>query len=89
MKILTAFLLLVFCGCAERASSPPADWQAWVRWVEDKKPVGDADGHGPDIGSNEWSAALSRELGITDAEGHGPDVGSAEWRATVESKLPD
>jgi hypothetical protein len=49
--------------------------------------VGDAEGHGPDIGSDEWARALQQKLGIVDAEGHGPDIGSAEWRNAVEKKI--
>ena len=49
--------------------------------------VGDAQGHGPDVGSEEWARALQWKLGIVDADGHGPDLGSAEWRAAVEEKI--
>ena len=34
--------------------------------------VGDAQGHGPDVGSEEWARALQWKLGIVDADGHGP-----------------
>lgn len=66
---------------------PPADWQAWAKWAEKLHPVTDPEGHGPDIGGDEWAMALSRKLGIIDAGGHGPDPKSDEWRAAVEKKL--
>jgi hypothetical protein len=66
---------------------PPADWQAWAKWAEKLHPVTDPEGHGPDIGGDEWAMALSRKLGIIDADGHGPDPKSDEWRAAVEKKL--
>ena len=56
-------------------------------WVEARYPVGDAAGHGPDPGSDEWARALQQKLGVVDAQGHGPEVGSAEWRAAVEEKM--
>jgi len=49
--------------------------------------VGDAQGRGLDVGSEEWARALQWKLGIVDADGHGPDLGSAEWRAAVEEKI--
>lgn len=81
-------MFLSLAACSERASEPPTDWMAWSVGVEARYPVTDADGHGPDIGSDEWAQALQRKLGIVDAGGHGPDIGSAEWRSAVEEKLP-
>lgn len=83
MKILGALLLLVLAACSESGSAPPSDWKTWSVWVEARYPVGDAEGHGPDIGSDEWARALQQKLGIVD----GPDLGSEEWRAAVELKL--
>ena len=88
MKVFGALLFLSLAACSDRASEPPTDWMTWSVWVEARYPVGDADGHGPDIGSDEWASALQRKLGIVDAEGHGPDIGSPEWRNAVEEKLP-
>lgn len=70
--------------CAEEA---PADWNEWSKWAERLHPITDAQGHGPDIGSDEWAGALDKRLKIRDAAGHGPDVKSKEWRAAVEKKL--
>jgi hypothetical protein len=87
MRTLGALLLLFIASCSEPGSAPPPDWKAWAVWVEARYPVGDPQGHGPDIGSDEWAQALQQKLGIVDAEGHGPDPGSEEWRAAVERKL--
>lgn len=88
MRTLGALLLLFVAACSERGSAPPSDWKTWAAWVEARYPVSDAEGHGPDIGSDEWARALQQKLGIVDAQGHGPDLGSDEWRVAVESKLP-
>ena len=83
-------LFLAGCGPAPIARSDKgAEWLQWSRSVEAHYPVSDAEGHGSDIGSDEWAMALSRKLGVIDADGHGPDIGSAEWRAAVESKIGD
>ena len=65
------------------ADAPPADWMEWAKWAEKRHPVTDQQGHGPDIGGDEWSAALNKRLKIADAA----DVGSPEWRQAVEKKL--
>lgn len=74
-------------GLGQQAA--PTAWEDWANWVEQQHPVGDDQGHGPDIGSSEWAYALDRKLGISDHAGHGPDPGSAEWRVAVEKKLHD
>jgi hypothetical protein len=86
MKIFTALFALFMVACSDR-STPPSDWNAWSIWVEARYPIGDAQGHGPDIGSDEWARALQQKLGIVDDQGHGPDIGSTEWRAAVQTKI--
>jgi len=63
------------------ASAAPTDWKAWSEWAEKLRPVTDNQGHGPDIGSDEWAGALGKRLGI------GGVTGSKEWRTAVEKKL--
>ena len=89
MKPVVMFLALATAGCGERIDETERksdEWDQWARGVEKKFPVVDAEGHGPDVGSEEWARALQWKLGIVDADGHGPDLGSAEWRAAVEGK---
>ncbi len=89
MKIFAFLFALLLAACSEREPAAPSDWQSWAAWVETRYPVSDADGHGPDIGSDEWAMALSRKLGVIDADGHGPETGSSEWRAAVQGKIGD
>lgn len=84
IKVVLGFQILHSSIFAE---APPADWMAWAKWAEKHHPVTDAQGHGPDIGSDEWAAALGHRLKISDASGHGPDPGSLEWRQAVEKRL--
>ncbi len=90
MKPVVIFLALATAGCGERIDETERksdEWDQWARGVEKKFPVADAEGHGPDVGSEEWARALPRKLGMADKEGDGADLGSEEWRAAVEEKI--
>jgi len=90
MKPAVMFLALATAGCGERIDETERksdEWDQWARGVEKKFPVADAEGHGPDVGSEEWARALPRKLGMADKEGDGADLGSEEWRAAVEEKI--
>jgi hypothetical protein len=91
MKWLAILAMAILTGCGERdvvgGWDQGEEWDQWARGVEARYPVSDADGHGPDIGSEEWARALQQKLGIEDDQGHGPDLGSAEWRAAVQTKI--
>ena len=92
MKSFVLLLIRSVLGCGLLispllAGAPPKDWTAWAKWAENLHPITDDQGHGPDIGSAEWSTALDRRLKISDPDGHGPTPGSQEWRQAVEKKL--
>lgn len=90
MKPVVMFLALATAGCGERIGETERksdDWDQWARGVEKKFPVADAEGHGPDVGSEDWARALPRKLGMVDKEGDGAHLGSEEWRAAVEEKI--
>lgn len=83
----TCLLALLLSALLFAQEPAPKEWAAWARWAEKLHPVTDKDGHGPDIGGDEWAMALSRRLSVIDADSHGPDIRSDEWRAAVEKKL--
>ena len=89
LTAIATALCLSFLHAAEPAApaKPPEAWAEWAKWADALHSAGDGQGHGPDVGSDEWAAALGKQLGVTDAEGHGPDLKSKEWRAAVEKKL--
>ncbi len=64
----------------------PLDWSAWAKWVGKLMPVADEEGHGPDVGSDEWAHALAKKLEVADDE-DGPEFKSANWQEAVESQL--
>ena len=93
MTRVVALMALALAGCGEGGDGASRkwdggdEWDRWARGVEVRFAVGDAEGHGPDVGSEEWARALQRKLGCVDEAGHGPDLGSAEWRAAVEERI--
>jgi hypothetical protein len=63
--------LIAAATCAEAANagnSPPETGvlcsDAWYRSIEAKVPTGDGQGHGPDVGSDEWKSVVEFKLGI-------------------------
>jgi hypothetical protein len=91
MRWAAILVAAILAGCGERGALEGWDegepWDQWARGVEARFAVGDAEGHGPDLGSDEWERVLQWKLGVVDEQGHGPDIGSAEWRAAVEQKI--
>jgi hypothetical protein len=49
---------------AQGAESASACNAAWYRSIEAKVPTGDGQGHGPDVGSDEWKSVVEFKLGI-------------------------
>lgn len=83
----TKLLLAIIFSPLLAASEPaPKDWAEWARWAEKRHPITDAQGHGPDIGSDEWAHALGKRLGVI-VDGAGPDIDTEEFRAAVGKKL--
>lgn len=65
-------ILMLTAGAALSASndgksSPQSETlcsDAWYRSIEKKVPTGDGQGHGPDLGSDEWKSVVEFKLGI-------------------------
>jgi uncharacterized protein len=51
---------------------------SWERFIEENVPTGDGQGHGPDIGSEEWKSVVEFKLGIRDKPGV-PKRDSEAW----------
>ncbi|MGD8863157.1 MAG: hypothetical protein PVI30_24295 [Myxococcales bacterium] len=61
---------------------------AWYAHVEQRVGVADAQGHGPDPGSDEWKSAVEFRLAVRDDESF-PDPASAAWCERIDALLPD
>ncbi|WP_083698209.1 hypothetical protein [Shewanella sp. UCD-KL21] len=60
--------------------------QAWFKQVEQQLISGDGQGHGPDLGSDEWQSVIEFKLGVrgdTDV----PNRHTTAWCAYVQQKL--
>jgi len=76
-SILTA--LLVFnVGAAAGGGDPKPCSGEWYRFVEQQVISADGQGHGPDIGSDEWKGVVEFRLGIRGQPGI-PARDSDEW----------
>ena len=58
---------------------------AWIQAVEKQLSVGDGQGHGPDLGSDEWRMVIERRLGPDPA--NLPDRSSDAWCDAVSQHL--
>lgn len=90
MRRWLAVILLGACASAwgsgpdasgPQAASPCSD--AWFRAIEAKVPTGDGQGHGPDVGSDEWKSVVEFKLGIRGKPGV-PARDGAAWCAYID-----
>jgi hypothetical protein len=63
-------LLLLLSGCSNTPIEPQTSdgicKQEWFKTIEAAVSTGDGQGHGPDIGSDEWQSVVEFKLGIRD-----------------------
>jgi hypothetical protein len=52
--------------------------ESWYRTIDEKVPTGDGQGHGPDVGSDEWKSVVEFKLGIR-GDPDVPNRGSEAW----------
>lgn len=86
MKKWSLILMMLATGCtspgAEEAaapsSGPPLCSAAWQQFIERNAPTGDGQGHGPDLGSDEWKSVVEFKLGIR-GNPEVPDRNSDAW----------
>ena len=77
--ILSAFSLRVNAG----AESVIPCSEEWNRFVEQKLVSGDGQGHGPDLGSDEWKGVIEFKLGIR-GQADLPARDSDDWCQLVD-----
>ncbi|WP_447971013.1 MliC family protein [Nitrospira sp. M1] len=81
MNWWVVFFLIMAASCAGARSTEKSIVEemnicshSWYRFVEGKVQTGDGQGHGPDIGSDEWKSGVEFKLGIRGK----PDVPSRD-----------
>ena len=77
VAILVAFTVLnAHAGGA--AETPQPCSEAWNRYVEQKLVSGDGQGHGPDLGSDEWKGVVEFKLGVR-GQANVPPRDTGDW----------
>jgi len=56
--------LILIALLASAAQAQPMCTDAWYRTVEQQVTSGDGQGHGPDVGSDEWKSVIEFKLGV-------------------------
>ncbi|MFH7564277.1 MULTISPECIES: MliC family protein [Oceanimonas] len=67
MKFILLLLAIpALSACAQQAARPatPLCSPEWAQWVEQRVQTSDGQGHGPDIGSDEWKSVVEFRLNI-------------------------
>ena len=81
IRLTAALGVLALSGCGVEPGPahllPPCS-EGWNQLVEETLPTGDADGHGPDVGSMEWRSVVEFKLGIRDDPAV-PALESEDW----------
>ena len=87
-RILSGLLLaagaVLAAGAAQARPAPCSD--AWYQMVEDRVRSGDGQGHGPDIGSEEWKSVIEFKLGLRGRAGV-PPLGSPAWCRFIDARV--
>lgn len=86
MKIWLLLILTAVLASDVHAESVCSD--AWYRTIDNKVPSGDGQGHGPDIGSDEWKSVIEFKLGVRGKPGV-PRRDSDAWCQYVDRLAND
>ncbi|WOH37271.1 hypothetical protein RI844_18210 [Thalassotalea fonticola] len=100
-KTVAIYLIVIFAsGCMDTSSSDPdiemAELKstdalkpcskAWMIFVEDRLVSSDGQGHGPDLGSDEWKSVIEFKLNIR-GNHEVPNRNSDDWCNYVDEKI--
>ena len=86
--LILLLLAAVSLPAAAGAEAPIPCTAQWYQWVEHKLVSGDGQGHGPDIGSDEWKSVIEFKLGIR-GQSQLPDRDSEDWCQLIDAMLHD
>jgi hypothetical protein len=82
------FVLFASIHTAAPAGAEPAApcSEPWYRYVEKELVSSDGQGHGPDLGSDEWKGVVEFKLGIR-GQADLPDRASDDWCRLIDHLL--
>jgi hypothetical protein len=77
-------ILLILSVFAARAGGTPEPCSAdWNRYVDEELVSGDGQGHGPDLGSDEWKGVIEFKLGVR-GQPEVPPRDSVDWCVYID-----
>ena len=79
----TAAILVLITACGRSGLEPCS--QAWYTQLESQLGSGDGQGHGPDIGSDEWMSVIEFKLGVR-GQPDVPALGTPEWCSYIDDR---
>ena len=86
---MSLILLAAACGTEDVRTVGPEPCSAeWQQWVESQVTTGDGQGHGPDIGSDEWRSVVEFKLGIRGNPAV-PPRDTNEWCGYIDKQVRD
>lgn len=90
-RLIVPFGLLIVSSCGV-GPDPDAGLQPcseqWLQFVEEQLRTGDAEGHGPDVGSMEWRSVVEFKLGIR-GDPATPPRETEEWCSYIDEKVSE
>lgn len=94
MNRFPLFLFMILTACARTGGGPGAEpmlattvcSDAWYRSVEERVPTGDGQGHGPDVGSEEWKSTVEFRLGVR-GRPEVPAQASEDWCRYIDARV--
>ena len=86
--IILLVLVAVNLAAAAGSQAPIPCTAQWYQFVEHKLVSSDGQGHGPDIGSDEWKSVIEFKLGIRGQSGL-PGRDSEGWCQLIDAMVLD
>ncbi|QBY03633.1 hypothetical protein E2K93_04220 [Thalassotalea sp. HSM 43] len=91
LMVLLFMLILLSSACQptqpiQQAQPALLCTPSWYQQVDKIISSGDGQGHGPDVGSDEWMSVVEFKLGIRGKQGI-PARGSEKWCAYIDELL--
>lgn len=87
LTIPLGILIVSSCGVGQNPDVGPQPCsEQWLQLVEDRLSTGDAQGHGPDVGSMEWRSVVEFKLGIR-GDPMIPPRETDEWCSYIDEKI--
>jgi hypothetical protein len=82
---MSKYLVLLLVGAAGIAQAQSICTYSWYQSIDKKLHAADAQGHGPDIGSDEWKSVIEFKLGVR-GEANVPERSSEQWCQYIEQQ---